>query len=156
MKEVFCQTATLNSLFLTLFEGEALADEKFLLFRCSVNRVGKDQKMASDECARIFGGFINDVAGWDFNLTDYNCEIKGYMMGNTFQVNMALTNESLHRRNIVHHGLTTLRPTICHGMLRECNIETGDIVLDPMVGCGSIPIEGIIKQIFYLTLQPKI
>ena len=107
--------------------------------------------MASDECARIFGGFINDVAGWNFNLTDYNCEIKGYMMGNTFQVNMALTNESLHRRNIVHHGLTTLRPTICHGMLRECNIETGDIVLDPMVGCGSIPIEGNNTNTFILS-----
>lgn len=43
-------------------EGEAVADEKFLLFRCSVNRIGKSQKMASDECARVFGGFINDVA----------------------------------------------------------------------------------------------
>lgn len=64
------------------------------------------------------------------------------MLGDSFQVQMLLTNESLHRRNIIHYGITTLRSTICHGLLREASIELGDIVLDPMVGCGAIPIEG--------------
>ena len=76
-------------------------------------------------------------------------------MAKTFQVHLALTNESLHRRNIVHHGLTTLRPTICHGMLREASVEFGDIVLDPMAGCGSIPIEGLIYLIFSKILNYK-
>lgn len=34
-------------------------------------------------------------------------------------VGVALTEESLHRRNITHFGPTTLRSTLCYGMLRS-------------------------------------
>ena len=68
------------------------------------------------------------------------------MLGKSIQVHLQLTNDSLHRRNITHHGITTLRPTICHGLLRESNLDVGDIILDPMAGCGSIPIEGAISS----------
>ena len=88
---------------------------------------------------------VNDFSQWPFNLTDYNLHLHVHMLGNSIQVHLQLTNDSLHRRNITHHGITTLRPTICHGLLREGGIETGDIVLDPMTGCGSIPIEGAIS-----------
>ena len=98
--------------------------------------------MTSDKLAFHFGGFIQDATNWKVNLSNYNCEIICYMMGDTFQVNLSLCNESLHKRNIIHYGITTLRATICHGLLREAKIEVGDIVLDPMVGCGSVPIEG--------------
>lgn len=33
-------------------------------------------------------------------------------------IGIALTEESLHRRNISHFGPTTLRSTLCYGMLR--------------------------------------
>ena len=94
------------------------------------------------KCASIFGAAINDFAKWNFNLTDYNCHIMFYLLGKSAQINLLLTNDSLHRRNIIHHGITTLRPTICHGLLREAQLNTGEVILDPMVGCGSIPIEG--------------
>ena len=32
--------------------------------------------------------------------------------------------------------------TICAGLLRYADIQPGDLVLDPMCGGGSIPIEG--------------
>ena len=32
--------------------------------------------------------------------------------------------------------------TICAGLLRYANIKPGEIVVDPMCGGGSIPIEG--------------
>ena len=99
--------------------------------------------MTSADCAHIFGSFINEKAGWNFDLVDFNCHVLCYMLGASFQVQLMLTTESLHRRNIIHYGITTLRATICHGLLREAAIELGDIVLDPMVGCGSIPIEGL-------------
>jgi len=113
-----------------------------ILFRCSAARIGKAQKITSMKCASIFGAAINDFAKWNFNLTDYNCHIMFYLLGKSAQINLLLTNDSLHRRNIIHHGITTLRPTICHGLLREAQLDTGEIILDPMVGCGSIPIEG--------------
>lgn len=85
-----------------------------------------------------------DTADWQFNLTEFNCHLMVVMMGKSIQIYLQLTNESLHRRNVVHFGITTLRPTICHGMLREAQISLGDIILDPMSGSGSMPIEGAI------------
>lgn len=34
-------------------------------------------------------------------------------------IGIALTEESLHRRNITHFGPTTLRSTLAYGMLRS-------------------------------------
>ncbi|XP_066101029.1 tRNA (guanine(6)-N2)-methyltransferase THUMP3 isoform X4 [Saccopteryx bilineata] len=57
-------------------------------------------------------------------------------------VGIALTEESLHRRNITHFGPTTLRSTLAYGMLRLCAPQPTDIIVDPMCGTGAIPIEG--------------
>lgn len=59
------------------------------------------------------------------------------------RVGVALTRESLHRRNICSFGRTTLKPTIAHGMLWHAGIQTGDILCDPMCGTSSIAIECI-------------
>lgn len=53
----------------------------------------------------------------------------------------ALTKESMHRRNIAHFGPTTLRATHCYNILRLAQLRVGDIVVDPLCGGGSIPIE---------------
>lgn len=62
---------------------------------------------------------------------------------------IALTKESKHRRNINFFGPTTLRATICYNMLRLAQPKTGDIIIDPMCGGGSIPIE---VQLLFLIL----
>lgn len=62
---------------------------------------------------------------------------------------IALTKESKHRRNINFFGPTTLRATICYNMLRLAEPKTGDIIIDPMCGGGSIPIE---VQLLFLIL----
>lgn len=54
---------------------------------------------------------------------------------------MPITEKSLHRRNIVYFGPTTLRSTICYNLLRLADPKTGDVVIDPLGGGGSIPIE---------------
>ena len=71
--------------------GDIKGDLSKLRFRCSCNRIGKKQSMTSAACAGWFGGFVNDYANWQFNLVDFNCHIICYMMGNAFQVQMALT-----------------------------------------------------------------
>lgn len=38
-------------------------------------------------------------------------------------------------------GPTTLRATICYNLLRLAHPKPGDIIIDPMCGSGSIPIE---------------
>lgn len=47
----------------------------------------------------------------------------------------------MHHRNIVNFGPTTLRSTICYNLLKLANPKVGDIIVDPMCGGGSIPIE---------------
>lgn len=59
-----------------------------------------------------------------------------------------MTKSSLHRRCLLARGPTALRPTIAYNMLRDCKIQPGDIVVDPLCGGGSVPIE----VLFYLKI----
>ena len=44
---------------------------------------------------------------------------------------------------IIQDGIMfSFAATICAGLLRYANIKPGEIVVDPMCGGGSIPIEG--------------
>lgn len=54
---------------------------------------------------------------------------------------LRVTHESKHRRNIANFGPTTLRSTICYNLLRLAHPKPGDVIVDPMCGGGSIPIE---------------
>ncbi|EGI66324.1 THUMP domain-containing protein 3 [Acromyrmex echinatior] len=54
---------------------------------------------------------------------------------------LRVTHKSKHHRNIVNFGPTTLRSTICYNLLKLANPKLGDIIVDPMCGGGSIPIE---------------
>lgn len=108
------------------------------------------------------------TALWQVDLTGFNLEILLCLGLNSLEVTLALTLQSLHRRsvylfanicrsnlnlcnaqlqfrNITHFGITTLRATTSYNMLQLCNIEPGDVVIDPMCGSGSIPIEGALE-----------
>ncbi|VDL68901.1 unnamed protein product [Nippostrongylus brasiliensis] len=73
-------------------------------------------------------------------------------------VMVALNRESLFNRNVCAFGPTTMRSTMCYCMAALCKpcfgknpmlsvfiyayyLVTGDIILDPMCGGGSIPLE---------------
>jgi 23S rRNA G2445 N2-methylase RlmL len=53
----------------------------------------------------------------------------------------ALTEKSLHRRNIVEFSYMTLRATLCYHLLRLARPEPSDIIIDPLCGVASISIE---------------
>ncbi|XP_069796009.1 tRNA (guanine(6)-N2)-methyltransferase THUMP3 isoform X2 [Narcine bancroftii] len=74
-----------------------------------------------------------------------NDEILLNIHDNEVVIGIALTEESLHRRNIVHFGPTTLRSTLAYGMLRLCSPQLTDVIVDPMCGTGAIPIEGALE-----------
>ena len=116
-------------------------DERVLRFRATCFRVGK-HCFGSMEAAREFGGELQDKFHWVVDLVNFNAEIILSLFKDSAQVSIALTKRSLHRRNISFFGPTTLRSTVCHNLLRLADIQPGDIVLDPLAGGGSIPIEG--------------
>lgn len=64
---------------------------------------------------------------------------------------LTLTKESLFKRTIRHFGPTTLRATICSSLLRLADVKPGEVVVDPMCGGGSIPLEGMMMMMMMMT-----
>ncbi|XP_078466683.1 tRNA (guanine(6)-N(2))-methyltransferase THUMP3 isoform X3 [Lampetra planeri] len=113
-----------------------------LRFRVTCNRAGDGHSFTSMEAAREFGGAVQDHFGWKADMKNFDVEVLVNIHDQEMCVGIALTEESLHRRNITHFGPTTLRSTLAYGMLRLCSPQPGDIIIDPMCGTGAIPVEG--------------
>ncbi|XP_047439489.1 THUMP domain-containing protein 3 [Mugil cephalus] len=125
--------------------GEAAPEAKVLKFRVTCNRVGEKHSFSSNEAARDFGGAVQEFFQWKADMTKFDVEVLLNIHKEEVVIGIALTEESLHRRNISHFGPTTLRATLCYGMLRLCKPQVSDIILDPMCGTGAIPLEGAIE-----------
>ncbi|XP_072454683.1 tRNA (guanine(6)-N(2))-methyltransferase THUMP3 isoform X2 [Notamacropus eugenii] len=117
-------------------------ESQVLKFRVTCNRAGENHSFTSNEAARDFGGAVQDYFKWKADMTNFDVEVLLNVHNNEIVVGIALTEESLHRRNITHFGPTTLRSTLAYGMLRLCSPQPTDIIVDPMCGTGAIPIEG--------------
>ncbi|XP_045349600.1 THUMP domain-containing protein 3 [Leopardus geoffroyi] len=123
-------------------EGSKEETPEVLKFRVTCNRAGEKHCFSSNEAARDFGGGVQDYFKWKADMTNFDVEVLLNIHDNEIVVGIALTEESLHRRNITHFGPTTLRSTLAYGMLRLCAPQPTDIIVDPMCGTGAIPIEG--------------
>lgn len=118
---------------------------KVIKFRVTCNRAGDKHSFSSNEAARDFGGAVQEFFQWKADMTKFDIEVLLNIHNEEVVIGIALTEESLHKRNISHFGPTTLRPTLCYGMLRLCKPQASDIILDPMCGTGTIPLEGAIE-----------
>uniref|UniRef100_A0A3P9LXM7 THUMP domain containing 3 n=1 Tax=Oryzias latipes TaxID=8090 RepID=A0A3P9LXM7_ORYLA len=126
-------------------QQETAPEDKPIKFRVTCNRAGDKHSFSSNEAARDFGGAVQEFFQWKADMTKFDIEVLLNIHNEEMVVGIALTEESLHRRNISHFGPTTLRSTLCYGMLRLCKLQPSDIVLDPMCGTGAIPLEGAIE-----------
>uniref|UniRef100_A0A8C6U4S5 THUMP domain containing 3 n=1 Tax=Neogobius melanostomus TaxID=47308 RepID=A0A8C6U4S5_9GOBI len=125
---------------------------KVTKFRVTCSRAGDKHSFSSNEAARDFGGAVQEHFQWKADMTKFDIEVLLNIHNEEVVIGIALTEESLHRRNISHFGPTTLRSTLCYGMLRLCKPQPSDIILDPMCGTGTIPLEGAIefRNAFYI------
>ncbi|UYV63988.1 THUMPD3 [Cordylochernes scorpioides] len=114
-------------------------------FRATCNRSGKSHAFTSMEAAAAFGGAVNDRFHWRIDLKNFDLEVVLNIVEHSLYVCLALTKESLHRRNLHHFGPTSLRATICYSLLRLGKIKPGEVVCDPMCGGGSISLEGALN-----------
>ncbi|XP_053325782.1 tRNA (guanine(6)-N2)-methyltransferase THUMP3 [Spea bombifrons] len=125
-------------------EGNGSTEARGILkFRVTCNRAGDKHSFTSNDAARDFGGAVQDHFQWKADMTKFDIEVLLNISYNEMVVGIALTEESLHRRNITHFGPTTLRSTLAYGMLRLCDLQPSDVIIDPMCGTGAIPIEGV-------------
>nr|XP_010336145.2 THUMP domain-containing protein 3 isoform X3 [Saimiri boliviensis boliviensis] len=94
-------------------------EPQVLKFRVTCNRAGDKHCFTSNEAARDFGGAVQDYFKWKADMTNFDVEVLLNIHDNEVIVGIALTEESLHRRNITHFGPTTLRSTLAYGMLSK-------------------------------------
>ncbi len=113
-----------------------------LKFRCTCYRSGTNHNFSSMDAAREFGGAVQDKFKWTVKMKGYDLDVVINIDTELVYCGVALTRQSLFKRNIEHFGPTTLRATICSALLTIADIKPGDVVVDPMCGGGSIPIEG--------------
>uniref|UniRef100_A0A8R1DH43 THUMP domain-containing protein n=1 Tax=Caenorhabditis japonica TaxID=281687 RepID=A0A8R1DH43_CAEJA len=113
-------------------------------FRVTCKRCGEKSmhQFTSMDAASKFGAQINNVFGWKCSVKEFDMEVVLRIERDQMTVMMALNRESLFKRNICAYGPTTMRSTMCFCMLSLADVHPGDIVVDPMCGGGSIPIEG--------------
>ncbi|VFV19947.1 thump domain-containing protein 3 [Lynx pardinus] len=100
-------------------EGSKEETPEVLKFRVTCNRAGEKHCFSSNEAARDFGGGVQDYFKWKADMTNFDVEVLLNIHDNEIVVGIALTEESLHRRNITHFGPTTLRSTLAYGMLSK-------------------------------------
>ncbi|XP_043253049.1 THUMP domain-containing protein 3-like [Colletes gigas] len=115
-------------------------DDEVLRYRVTCERTGK-HTFESADVARAIGGELQDKYLWLVDLSTYYLEIVCKLINNELVTYLRVTHESKHRRNITRFGPTTLRATVCYNLLRLAQPNPGDIIIDPMCGGGSIPIE---------------
>ncbi|KAK0097648.1 hypothetical protein PV326_000523 [Microctonus aethiopoides] len=111
-----------------------------LSYRVTCERNGS-HSFESGQAAHAIGGEFQDTYHWIVDLTSYQLEVLCRINNDEVILNLRVTSESLHRRNITHFGPTTLRATVCYNLLRLAKPKSGEIIIDPMCGGGSIPIE---------------
>ncbi|XP_076447978.1 tRNA (guanine(6)-N(2))-methyltransferase THUMP3-like [Babylonia areolata] len=123
-------------------QNPATAETKF---RVTCHRSGNNHCFDSMSAAASFGRAVQAAFGWQVDLKRFDVEVVLLIDGDEVSLSIALTPDSLHRRDLVAFGVTTLRPTIAYNMLRMVNIEPGHIVCDPLCGTSSIAIQGALR-----------
>ncbi|CAD6191910.1 unnamed protein product [Caenorhabditis auriculariae] len=113
-------------------------------FRVTCFRAGEKSchSFSSMDAAKSLGAEINNTFGWRPDMKNYDIELVLRINGDTLSLMVALNNESLFKRNVCAYGPTTMRSTICYCMVALAKTKPDDIVLDPLCGGGSIPLEG--------------
>jgi len=118
-------------------------------FAIRAERAGKGHEYTSLDVARIAGDAVIDYVVKEFGERvkvdlDYpNVIIHVDVINDDLYVYVGLSGDmSLHRRGYrVYDHPAALKPTIAYAMILLSSARDGDVILDPMCGGGTIPIE---------------
>jgi len=138
----FCKGSKLNG----IYEGIRKIDLSNYLcpnktFRVTTERIGMHD-FTSMDVQRIAGQAIVDKYGNKVDLKNYDVEVRVDIINEYCIVGIAITKESLHKRNyrIFNHP-AALNPAIAYAMVRLSNPKPNEVLVDPMLGGGTILIE---------------
>lgn len=94
-------------------------------FRVTCSRTGSKHSFSSVEAAASFGGSLNDLFHWRVDLSNADIEVLLNITNNNLVIGIALTRQSLGKRNIQHFGPTTLKSSIAYCLLHLACINPG-------------------------------
>jgi len=114
-------------------------------FRVTAQRGGNKKTHAfnSVNIAQQLGGGIYVRYEWPASMKNYDVHVWAQLIGSTLLVGLSLLPEPpiLHRRSRKMFGKTSLAPSVAASICRFARIRSEEVVLDPMCGSGTIPIE---------------
>lgn len=110
-------------------------------FRVTSERSG-NYEFTSLDIQRVAGQAIVDSYGLKVDLENFDLEFTVDVINDKCIVGSKLTRESLHKRGyrIFNHP-AALKPVLAYAMVRLANLREGEMLVDPMCGGGTIPIE---------------
>ncbi len=110
-------------------------------FRVTSERLGRHE-FTSIDVQRAAGRAIVDRFSSKVDLKHYDVEIRVDVIGEQCIVGIALTRDSLHKRGYrAFDHPAALKASIAYAMIRLAEPSEGNILVDPMCGSGTIPIE---------------
>eukprot|EP01126_Amoeba_proteus_P066851 TRINITY_DN9757_c0_g1_i5.p1 TRINITY_DN9757_c0_g1~~TRINITY_DN9757_c0_g1_i5.p1 ORF type:complete len:429 (-),score=73.34 TRINITY_DN9757_c0_g1_i5:586-1824(-) len=134
-------------------KSDALVSKEQITFRVTGERSVQDMShsFTSTDLAKYFGAGVNNTLEWKAKMKEYDVEIVTNLYNTQLWAGIVLRNYSpsintktakQSRRNRTLVGLTSLNPASAFNMVHLAKIHPGSIVIDPMAGMGTIPIEG--------------
>eukprot|EP01125_Pyxidicula_operculata_P017510 TRINITY_DN6130_c0_g5_i1.p1 TRINITY_DN6130_c0_g5~~TRINITY_DN6130_c0_g5_i1.p1 ORF type:complete len:325 (-),score=42.47 TRINITY_DN6130_c0_g5_i1:223-1197(-) len=138
--------------------GDPLSAKEKLTFRATCERFGLDdlrQEYASQDVALWFGGGVNQKLQWKPKMVGYDLEVFINIRNDQLTVGITVwkyhskirhKDSVLSKRNRVEMGRTTLNAALSYSMCQLADIQPGQLVVDPMGGVGSIPMEGAMSH----------
>ncbi|MEM4285860.1 MAG: THUMP domain-containing protein [Candidatus Nitrosocaldus sp.] len=135
----------LNTIYRNILALDLNLDEG-VRFRVTSERLGRHE-FTSIDVQRIAGKAIVDRFSSKVDLEHYDVEVRVDVVGEQCIVGVALTRESLHKRGYrVFDHPAALKASIAYAMLRLAEPRAGNILVDPMCGSGTIPIEAALAM----------
>lgn len=121
-------------------EENVVAGPQFQVFR---KRYGKHQFASTDIGMPIYQGLTEILPEWEGVLKDPNVSIMGRVSDNILLLGVKLMDELSWWNKLLPYErqkvLTPLRPATAHSLAKLSAPQPGDIFVDPMSGCGTIP-----------------
>jgi 23S rRNA G2445 N2-methylase RlmL len=114
-------------------------------FRITAQRSG-EQDYSSQQAAAALGAGVEARFGWPVNLKEPDIEIYAHLRDEELLMGVTLTPSSLHLADQLERGRTGLKQPIAYGAARLARLQADEIVLDPMCGVGTLPIEAAALQ----------
>lgn len=117
--------------------------EKTITYKVKGERKGVKGKVSSMEAACRLGEVIfESFHNLEVSMKQYEMEVHFVMDCEQVVAGISLTKNRISIRHRVVTGPSSLDSANAYALLKWANIQPGEVVLDPMAGAGTIPIEG--------------